>query len=132
MGVPRILELKLQGYCCSQIIMQMGLEGLGRENEDLITAMEGLCGGMHRGSICGTLSAAVCLLYLVDKEKAEDLSNQLFDWFEESFGSADCHVIIGENPMNKALICGNIMENTYLKLLEMFEDNDIDFYREVI
>jgi hypothetical protein len=130
MEISRIMELKLQGYCCSQIIMQMGLEGLGRENEDLITAMEGLCGGMHRGSICGTLSAALCLLYLVDKERAEEWSNELFDWFEDSFGSAECDVLIDGNPLNRAVICGNLVENTYLKLVEMFEDNNIDFQSE--
>ena len=31
--------------------MQLGLEGMGRENEDLIAAMAGLCDGMHRGDM---------------------------------------------------------------------------------
>jgi hypothetical protein len=31
-----IFELKLHGYCCSQIIMELGLRKLGKENSDLV------------------------------------------------------------------------------------------------
>ncbi len=127
MNIPRIMELKMKGYCCSQIIMQMGLEGLGLENEDLIKAMAGLCDGMHRGITCGTISAAVCLLYIIDKEQADRLSDEIWDWFDDSFGSTECDTLIQGNPLMKTQICGNLVENTYLKLVEMLEDNDIGF-----
>ena len=29
-----LFELKLQGYCCSQMVMEMGLRALGKQNED--------------------------------------------------------------------------------------------------
>lgn len=127
MDVVRIMEYKLQGYCCSQIIMKMGLDGLGKENDDLIAAMAGLCDGVHRGEICGTLSAAICLLYLIDKDLAENNCDDLYDWFEDSFGSAVCEKILSGDPLNKAVICGGIVENTYLKLVEILEDNGIPF-----
>ena len=28
-----LFELKLQGYCCSQMVMEMGLRALGKQNE---------------------------------------------------------------------------------------------------
>ena len=34
-----LFELKLQGYCCSQMVMEMGLRALGKQNEDLIEAI---------------------------------------------------------------------------------------------
>ena len=129
MEISRIMELKLQGYCCSQIIMQLGLEGMGRENEDLIAAMAGLCDGMHRGGTCGTISAAVCLLYLIDREQAGFLCDELFDWFEDSFGSTECDELIESSPLKKAAVCGGLVENTYLKLTEMFEDHNIPFQK---
>ena len=52
-----ILDLKLKGYCCSQMIMEMGLRRLEKENEDLVSAMAGLCDGMWSGRVCGILSA---------------------------------------------------------------------------
>ncbi|NLT48873.1 MAG: C_GCAxxG_C_C family protein [Clostridiales bacterium] len=130
MEISRIKELKFQGYCCSQIIMQMGLEGTGRENDDLIAAMAGLCDGMHRGKVCGTLSSAICLLYLVAGNQAGRLCDELYEWFEDSYGSVECDTILKGNPINKAAICGDLVESTYLKLVEMFEDNNIDFQSE--
>lgn len=130
MGIAKIMELKLKGYCCSQIIMQMGLEAIGKENDDLILAMKGLCDGMRHGEICGTLSSAICLLYLVDSDRAENLSDELYDWFEDSYGSTGCEEILEGNPLNKSIICGGLVENTYLKLTEMFLDNDIPFKTE--
>jgi len=86
--------------------MQLGLEGIGKEDPDLIAAMAGLCDGVHRGKLCGTLSAASCLLYLINREKAEwTMNDELFDWFEESFGSTECYDLIDGNPINKPVAC---------------------------
>jgi hypothetical protein len=50
-----IFELKLHGYCCSQIIMELGLRKMEKENSDLIAAMAGLCNGLWQGKTCGLL-----------------------------------------------------------------------------
>ncbi|MDD2214998.1 MAG: C-GCAxxG-C-C family protein [Eubacteriales bacterium] len=130
MDIFRIMELKFKGYCCSQMIMQMGLEGLGKENIDLVDAMAGLCDGMHRGKTCGTLSASFCLLYLADKRQADTMCDELHDWFEELFGNTECDILLEGNPLNKAVLCKEIVEGTYLKLVDMFESYDIEFRRE--
>lgn len=118
----RILEMKLQGYCCSQMIMKLGLEHLGKENPDLIAAMEGLCGGVHQGEICGSLSAAICFLYLWDKGKAPELSYELTEWFTGVYGSVRCIEIIEGDADNKPTVCPPLIENTYLKLMDLIED----------
>ena len=65
----RMMDLRLKGYCCSQILMQMGLDQLGKENQDLIDASGGLCDGIYSGKTCGVLTAAVSLMYLADPEE---------------------------------------------------------------
>ena len=118
----KLFTLKMNGYCCSQIVMQIGLEQLGRENEDLVEAMAGLCDGAKCGSICGAASAAVCLLYLADGKMAErELIQEYYDWFEDAFGALECDEILGDDPMAKLEKCPMIVESTLLKLEELLE-----------
>ena len=117
-----IFELKLKGYCCSQIIMELGLRKLGKANPDLIAAMAGLCNGLWMGKICGILSAAICLLYLTDPEEAERFNASAFsDWFEDAFGSTECDILIEGNPMNKVAKCPAMLESSFLKVCELLE-----------
>jgi hypothetical protein len=115
--------MKLKGYCCSQIIMALGLEDLGRENEDLIAAMGAFCNGMEEGKLCGTLAAAVALLFLVDARAAADgLRAEIMDWFFDCFGGYDCDEITGGNAMNRISICPGMVVQTYEKLQELLEE----------
>ena len=112
----------MNGYCCSQIVMQIGLEMLGRENDELVEAMAGLCDGVKCGRICGAASAAVCLLYLADGKAAEmGLIQEYLDWFEDAFGALDCEELLGNDPMAKLEKCPMFVESTILKLEELLE-----------
>lgn len=117
----RIFELKMQGLCCSQMIMQMTLENLDKEeNPDLIAAMAGLCNGIWEGKVCGTLTAAICVLYMVDPEEATlSLRDHLTNWFYDTFGSLDCQDLVGDNPLKKVEVCPEIIERTHEKLIEL-------------
>lgn len=118
----KIFTLRMNNYCCSQIVMEIGLEKLGIENPQLVSAMAGLCDGVKCGSICGTASAAVCLMYLADPKAAEQgLVQEYLDWFEESFGALDCHALLGADPMAKLEKCPMLLENTMYKLEELLE-----------
>lgn len=119
-----ILELKLKGYCCSQIIMGLGLKRLNKENPDLIAAMAGLCNGMWMGKTCGIISAAVCLFYLADPEQAGKNAEELLEWFEEHFESMECHALIGDNPLNKVEKCPLMLEASFQKIAEMMDWED--------
>lgn len=120
-----IFELKLQGYCCSQILMELGLRKIGKENPDLITAMAGLCNGLWQGKVCGIYSAALCLLYLADPEEASRFNVGAFnDWFEDAFGSLECDVLMEDNPMNKVEKCPAMLEASYLKICDLMEWDD--------
>lgn len=119
----KIFNLKLQGYCCSQIITALALEDLGKENEDLILAMGGYCNGLEEGEMCGTLLAAVAVLYLVDTKSADrELRAQLMDWFYDRYGSYDCKNIVHDNPSEKLEVCPAMIEATYEFLHELLGD----------
>jgi hypothetical protein len=128
--VSGIMELRLKGYCCSQIIMEMGLRGFEKENEDLVKSMAGLCGGIHQGKECGCLSSAICLIYLVDQAHPDTLTQEMIDWFFDSYGTTECDALLDGNPLNKTERCGGYIENTYLRLIELFESHGIDFQPE--
>ena len=44
--LERMRELKQQGFFCSQILLILGMELQGKENPDLLRAMNALAGGM--------------------------------------------------------------------------------------
>jgi hypothetical protein len=127
----RILVLARQGYCCSQILIKLGLEAQGKDNPDLINAVAGLCEGLYWGMCCGTLTGAACLLSLYDKEKAaSDMIPKLADWFErtytQSYGGIQCCEILADNPMNKLERCPRIMVETFEKCRELLAEFDYE------
>ena len=107
----RMMTLKTQGFYCSQILLQLGLEAQGKENPDLIRAVAGLAGGLgFVGDVCGTLTGGACLLGLyagkgIAAEEEDDRLNlmirELVDWFKEEFeglyGGITCAVILGDD-----------------------------------
>lgn len=120
-----MFELRMRGYCCSQIIMELGLRELEKKNPDLIRAMAGLCDGMWQGKTCGILSAAICLLCVADTSDAVQVSiDGLYEWFEDAFGSADCSTLIGGNPLSKVEKCPMMLEATFKKISEFLEWED--------
>lgn len=83
----RLNELGLKGYCCSQIILQMGLDLKNKTNSDLIQAVSGLGMGLNEGLLCGSLTGGACLLSLLEPEKSKDfLINDLVNWFKKEYG----------------------------------------------
>jgi hypothetical protein len=122
-----IRRLASQGYCCSQIMVQMGLDAKQEENPELLDAVAGLCNGLHFGLVCGILTGAACLLSLYDKKNAaSDMIPRLVDWFEtvytQSCGGISCDEIIQDNRMNKVERCPKMMEETFEKCRELLAD----------
>jgi hypothetical protein len=117
----KIFDLKLKGYCCSQIIMALGLARLERENDDLIAAMGAFCVGMDEGKLCGTLAAAAGLLFMAKSHVAEatELRTELMDWFYDRFGGYDCADVLQGNDMNKIAVCPGMITETYEKVCEL-------------
>ena len=119
----KILEYRLKGYCCSQILLQLGLDELEKDDPDLINAVKGLCGGLHAGLVCGALSGGACLLSLLSPQSAhKNMIPELVKWFFESFGSCNCAELLSENPANKIERCPVFVTKTYEKAKELLEE----------
>ena len=122
-----VYDLSRKGYCCSQIMVKLGLDARESENQELLDAVSGLCSGLHAGLTCGTLTGGACLLAMFDKEAAaREMIPHLVDWFTETFsgcyGGSTCREIIAGNPMNKMERCPGIIAQTFEKCRELLED----------
>ena len=139
----RMLQLYREGYNCSQILMTLGLETMGKENSDLVKAIAGLGGGIgFTGKTCGALTGGACLLSLYAGKGMPDGKNDDFfsmamiadltDWFEETIGKAhgsiNCEAIIGDDLENKVPTpaCATIIGDTYNKIKEILIANGVD------
>ena len=67
-----LLPLVRQGYCCSQLLVQLLVQAQGREVPDLVRALHGLCHGIGQsGGPCGLLTGGACVLALLAGKGAE-------------------------------------------------------------
>jgi hypothetical protein len=126
-AAKEIFRLSSEGYCCSQIMVKMGLDAKQEENPELLDAVSGLCKGLYSGLCCGTLTGAACLLALYDKKNAaSDMIPKLVDWFETTYtslyGGMDCEDIIGDDPMTRFERCPKIMVETIEKCRELLAE----------
>lgn len=138
----QMLKLYQQGFNCSQILISLGLESLGKSNPDLVRAMTGLGGGLgFSGKTCGALTGGVCLLGLyagrgTPEEREHDrfllMVEELVQWFEaetgQTHGGINCAEILGDELANKTASpkCANIVSSTYSKVKEILVANGID------
>ena len=106
------------GMCCTSAVVQMGLVLRGEENEQMVTALAGMCNGMQSGLICGALTGGVCMLNLFGENRFE-MTRELVDWFNstygEKYGGINCLEITGGDRSKKLAICPSLIEATYLQ-----------------
>lgn len=122
-----IYELAAQGYCCSQVMVKIGLDARSENNPGLLDAVAGLCGGMYSGLCCGTLTGAACLLSMYDRKNAAiDMIPRLVEWFQmtynEEYGGINCVEIIDGNPAHRGERCPRIMGETIEKCRELLAE----------
>jgi len=134
-----ILKLAHQGYCCSQIIMQMALDLQGLSNPGLLRAISGLCHGFTSTSgVCGAFTGASCLIaYYGGKGKPDDIPHdhlplmlsELAQWFEEyastHFGGINCGDIVKDNQPDTT-ICGGLVAECFGRSMTLLIENGFD------
>jgi len=134
----RMLRLKSEGFCCSQIMLILALEAQGKSNTDLVRAAGGLCYGVGlSGEICGAFSGGACIISLyagkgLNEETLDDryalMVNELMDRLkeraEEAYGGLKCDDILGLHPDRR--ICGQIVAETYGMAMEILLAHGID------
>ncbi len=129
----RLVELGLEGFGCSQILVLRALEELGKENPELVRAASGLHGGLgFSGKVCGALTGGCCVLAMhggrgtAAEESDPDLHlviQDLVDWFETDvaprYGGIDCDDILAGDPRNRQIRCPEIIADVAAKLDEL-------------
>lgn len=129
----RMMELLLQGFGCSQILMILALEAQGKENSDLVRAISGLHGGFgYSGKICGALSGGCCVLALhcgrgaveeIEDTRLNPMIGSLVGWFEDEYrtryGGIDCSDILEQDPRNRLTRCPAIIRGVHDKIVEI-------------
>jgi C_GCAxxG_C_C family probable redox protein len=138
--LDQIKQLKQEGFYCSQIIMILGLDLLGKQNPELVASMQGLAGGLgFCGEVCGALTGGVCLLSLYAGKSASDqpedprllfMIEDLVKWFKDGygkeFGGIRCDEIIGDHAGNMLSRCPLMVSGTYQKVKELLVENGFD------
>ncbi len=136
----RVMDLAMQGFECSQILVQISLEAQGGENPALISAMTGLTGGMGCGKACGALTGGCCVLGLyAGKNSAEHNADdkmqamlaQYVDWFEAEYtaryGGINCADIVQDDMRNRMARCPTIVMESLEKLKVILAENHYEF-----
>lgn len=134
-----ILKLARQGYCCSQIVLQLALDLQGVENPGLIRAMSGLCHGFSADrAACGALTGAACLIAYhcgkgTPEEEAHDrlplMLSELAAWFTEfgtsRFGGIACSdIVTGGQPDTS--VCGGLVAECFGRAMAILTENGFD------
>jgi len=139
-----IFALASQGYCCTQILLKMALKEEGKENEDLIRAVHGLCGGVaYSRKTCGAMTGGICILGLYAgkgapaeryKDNYMEMMKEYMEWFEAEFESTDCRDLIGvhvfaddNGNINYPVKCGDTLSKCYEKVQEILYRHEYDF-----
>lgn len=135
----RMLELSQQGFCCSQILLIMGLEAQGKSNPDLVRSMHGLKGGMDPGKNCGSLTGGCCLLALYagkgtpeekPSEHLNEMLRELVEWFQQEYGTLyggiNCSDILENDITKQKERCPQLVFQTYEKVKEILEAHGYD------
>ncbi|MEI2659686.1 MAG: DVU_1555 family C-GCAxxG-C-C protein [Bifidobacterium adolescentis] len=136
----RMRELKAQGFYCSQIVLIMGMELMGKDNPDLVRAMHALAGGIgFTGETCGALTGGACLAGLYAGKgtpKQEDdpriffILEELVKWFKNGYGveygGIRCDEILGPGAKNMASRCPIMVMGTLQKVKELLVENGFD------
>jgi C_GCAxxG_C_C family probable redox protein len=136
----RMMELGLQGFGCSQILILLALEAQSKENPDLVRAISGLHGGLgYCGKVCGALSGGCCTIALYagkgEPDEFEDSSLQpmirdLVEWFEQEcepqYGGINCADIMQNDPRNRLSRCPKLLLSTFEKVKEILAANNFD------
>lgn len=127
-----VMRLLSQRFHCSQIMMKLGMEAKGLDDPALLKAMNGLAGGLGgRGKNCGALTGGVAMFGLFAGRGTEldvedpilmEMSGQFVDWFEDTFGSANCDDILQGNTANIPQTCPALICAAAQKAFEILED----------
>lgn len=128
----KIANISSTNKNCSQIMCKLIQEITLKENEELIKVLYALGDGVHSGKTCGIVTGGAIAMTLLAKDdsieenlKFRKLINEYVEWFEGTFGSVECAAL---DPDEKRKVCPVMLKESFLKMLSVLEENNIDLY----
>ena len=141
-----LVEAVHEGYCCSQLLMQLMLNARGEENPALIRAMQGLCHGIGQSEgPCAFLPGGACVLALLAGKGAAGeepssmltpMLNEYASWFYErtaAYGGYACPKVAdglgsvkNEDGTRDPVACGDLLADCWEKICSIVENYGID------
>lgn len=136
-----LLRLAGQGFNCSQIVLQLGLELCAQEDPGLLRMVHGLGHGLgHSGEVCGAVLGGICLLsWHAGKGGPAETAHpqldvmvaELVDWFRTgacaAFGGIRCGDILQDQHGAPHLErCGSLASGVFEQTLALLEAYGID------
>lgn len=135
----RMMKQSVAGFNCAQLIMGTALQDEQKENSDLLRAVGGLnMGYNYHGGPCGALTGGCCLIsYYAGKGEAEELEDPCLEkmtgeyvaWFRDKssteYGGESCDAILDRDNDNKMLRCPMLIQESYLKAMEILEKYEV-------
>ena len=117
---------------CSQIMCEL-IQGVTlKKNDELIKVLYALGDGVHAGKTCGIVTGGAIAINLLAKDnsieenlKFKKMINEYVEWFENTFSSVECATL---DPEKKREVCSVMLKESFLKILSIFEENNIDLY----
>ena len=110
----RVVELGLQGRCCTQVMVQLALERRREQNGQMVDAVGALCNGLFSGLGCGALAGGAVAMWLLAGSPVDGvLVEELVDWFTGRYGTTTCDGILGDDPAARLTRCPLIVAETY-------------------
>jgi len=135
MELDKTLKLMAQGLMCAQIPLIYALESEDEENSSLIRTLSGLNMGLtDMSGPCGALTGGCCLIsYFTGKGDEVELEDPAFKdmiseftkWFKEKYGSQICIELIDGDVNNTLVRCPEMMQQSYLKAVEILQRNGV-------
>jgi C_GCAxxG_C_C family probable redox protein len=136
----RVIELGMQRFGCSQILVLLALGAQGKENPDLVRAVSGLHGGLgFAGKTCGALTGGCCVLGLyagrgasgeVEDARLALMVQELVQWFEQEYGARyggiDCATILQDDARNQLKRCPEIVAGVFDEIVQILGANEYE------
>ena len=128
-----IADLANENKNCTQIMYKLMQEITQKENnEELSKVLYSLGGGVHSGKMCGIITGSAIAINLLAKDdspeehqKFKEIIKEFVKWFENTYGSVECKIL---DPEEKREICPVMLKESFLKILSLFEEKNIDLY----
>lgn len=131
-----------KGFNCCQAVLSVFCEELNMDKEMALKIGTGFGGGLRKGEVCGAVSGAVMVIGLKyghciegdieTKKKANSITRELVDRFEEKNGSIICKELLGYDLSDEQQYQTMVEQGLFQSKCPLMIQDAIDILNELI